>query len=81
LGMTAVCAKETAGVDVKQPSDHDEDVAVWRRVVIPSGCHCARAALPPDYELRNDLKVVRISETKIVGCSQAAKWVPLGSLL
>ena len=46
-----------------------------------SGARCARAALPPDYELRNDLNDARISETKIAGCSQAAKWVPLGNLL
>jgi|ERR1700722_9434422 len=62
-------------------SDPDEDVPIWRRVVIPSGARCARAALPPDYELRNDLNVAPISETKIAGCSQAAKWVPLGNLL
>lgn len=48
-------------------------VASARRSIRCGAADRARASLRPDYELRNDLNVVHISETKIAVCSQAAK--------
>src|SRR5208283_211384 len=80
--------------DPRQGRRHSAEFRVRRPKLLPSlcapllsnwscktGARCERAALPPHYELRNDLNVARISETKIAVRSQAAKWVPLGNLL
>src|SRR3977135_3193499 len=44
---------------------------------------CWRAYRETDLQidLRSDLNAARISAVKSSGCSQAAKWPPLGSLL
>jgi hypothetical protein len=41
----------------------------------------AHLLLPCEEPYRRDLKPARISSEKIFGCSQAAKWPPLGNLL
>ena len=82
-GREALSARPPARADGRDGQSHCRR-AHQPRTSVQEGLsryHSTGAKFGTDYELRNDLNVARISETKIAVCSRAAKWVPLEILL